>query len=245
MFLHGETRPRAASDWRPEVHDSDGLLIASGSGERLWRPLVNPQRLMVSYFETENPRGFGLLQRDRRFESYEDVETRPERRPTVWITPLTPWSKGQVKLVEIPTPTEYNDNIVAYWIPRALPPPGAPIEFSYKMSFQNDEPLDASLARVTATRIGAGEKDDSRRFVIDFDGGKLKNLPSSTRIKANLNFNPDGHLLQQNVFKNPATGGWRLAFQVKRPKDKSLEMRASLGDDKGALTETWSYQLEP
>jgi glucans biosynthesis protein len=200
---------------------------------------------MVSYFEVENPRGFGLLQRDRRFQSYEDLETRQELRPTAWITPLSPWPKGRVKLVEIPSPSEYNDNIVAYWIPRALPPAGSPIDFAYRIHFQSDEPLDGSLARVSATRIGAGEKDESRRFVVDFEGGKLKNFPSAANLRAAIHVSQDGHLLQQNAFKNPATGGWRLAFQVKRPKDKPLELRAFLQNENEALTETWSFQLEP
>jgi glucans biosynthesis protein len=245
MFLHGEIRGRAASDWRPEVHDSDGLLIATGTGDRIWRPLVNPQKLAVSYFDVQNLRGFGLLQRDRRFPSYEDLETRSELRPTAWITPLSPWPKGHVKLVEIPSPNEYNDNIVAYWIPAALPPAGSPIELSYRISFQSDEPLDGSLARVTATRIGVGEKDESRRFVVDFEGGKLKKLPSTASVKAVIHVAPDGNLLQQNAFKNPVSGGWRLAFQVKRSKEKPLELRAALENEKERLTETWSFQFEP
>jgi glucans biosynthesis protein len=244
MFLHGELRPRTASDWRPEVHDSDGLLIATGAGERIWRPLVNPQKLMVSYFEVEDPRGFGLLQRDRRFQSYEDLETRQERRPTAWITPLAPWLKGHVKLVEIPSPSEYNDNIVAYWVPKGLPPAGSPIELAYRISFQSDEPLDGSLARVSATRTGAGEKDQSRRFVVDFEGGRLKNLPAGASVRAAIYVSQEGQLLQRNAFRNPATGGWRLAFQVKPPKDKPLELRAFLQNEKETLTETWSFQLE-
>jgi glucans biosynthesis protein len=245
MFLHGEVRAPAVADWRPEVHDSDGLLIATGNGSRIWRPLVNPQRLMLSYFDVQNLRGFGLLQRDRRFQNYEDLETRAELRPTAWITPLSPWPKGQVKLVEIPSPNEHNDNIVAYWIPGALPAAGAPIEFSYRISFQSDEPFEGRLARVSATRLGPGEKDESRRFVVDFEGGKLKNLPATAAVKAVIDVAQDGGLLQQNVFKNPVTGGWRLAFQVKRPKEKPLELRAVLQDEKEALTETWSFQLEP
>src|SRR5258706_14133524 len=106
MFLYGEEKPRPPGDWRPEVHDSDGLSIALGTGEWIWRPLVNPQKLRMSYFEAENPRGFGLLQRDRNFHDYEDLETRHELRPNAWIVPGGPWGKGQIKLVEIPSPKE-------------------------------------------------------------------------------------------------------------------------------------------
>lgn len=250
MFLYGEERPRPPGEWRPEVHDSDGLSIASGTGEWLWRPLVNPEKLQISYFELENPRGFGLLQRDRRFSNYEDLETRQELRPNAWITPIGNWGKGQIKLVEIPSPKETNDNIVAYWIPRNLPPPGQAIEISYRIHFQNHDPLDIASGRVTATRVGVGDKEELKRFILDFDGGKLKNLPAHAPLKALISVGQDGQLVQPNVFKNPVTGGWRLAFQVKPPKDKPLQLRAFLQYEKDAtakdtLTETWSYMLQP
>jgi glucans biosynthesis protein len=250
MFLYGEEKPRPPGDWRPEVHDSDGLSIASGTGEWLWRPLINPEKLQISYFELDNPRGFGLLQRDRRFSDYEDLETRHELRPNAWITPIGNWGKGQVKLVEIPSPKETNDNIVAYWIPRNLPPVGQPIEISYRIHFQSDDPIDVASGRVTATWVGIGDKDDLRRFVLDFEGGKLKSLPTDATVKPVISIGPDGQLVQQNSSKNPVTGGWRVAFQVKAPKDKPLQLRAFLQYEKDpttkdALTETWSYMLQP
>jgi periplasmic glucans biosynthesis protein len=250
MFLFGEEQPRPPGDWRPEVHDSDGLSIASATGEWIWRPLVNPEKLQVNYFELENPRGFGLLQRDRRFSNYEDLETRHELRPNAWVMPIGNWGKGQIKLVEIPSPKETNDNIVAYWVPRNLPPLGQPIEIAYRIHFQSDDPLDAGSGRVTATRVGAGDKEDLKRFILDFDGGKLKEVPANAAIKPVISVGPDGQLVQQNILKNSVTGGWRVAFQVKPPKDKPLQLRAFLQYEKDALvkdtlTETWSYLLQP
>jgi glucans biosynthesis protein len=244
MFFYGEDKPRPQWHWRPEVHDSDGLMIASGAGEWIWRPLGNPEKLRISYFELDNPRGFGLLQRDRRFSNYEDLETRHELRPSAWITPLNNWGKGQIKLVEIPTEKETNDNIVAYWIPKALPPAGHPIEVAYRIYFQNDDPLDSSTGRVIATRLGGGDKEGSIRFVLDFDGAKLRALPAGSAVKPVIHVGQDGQLAQQSIVKNPTNGTWRLAFQVKPPKGKPLELRAFLQHDKYALTETWSYQLE-
>ena len=246
MFLFGEEKPRPVSDWRPEVHDSDGLLISSATGEWIWRPLVNPGKLLISYFELENPRGFGLLQRDRRFQNYEDVETRHELRPSAWITPDGGWSKGRVKLVEIPSPKETNDNVVAYWVPKNLPSVGQPIDFAYSISFQTEDPLDAASGRVTATRVSVPEQDDSKRFfVLDFAGGKLKALPASAKVQALISVGQDGQILQQNVYKNAVTGGWRVTFQVRPPKEKPLELRAYLKYEKDVLSETWSYLLEP
>lgn len=246
MFLFGEEKPRPLSDWRPEVHDSDGLLISSATGEWIWRPLANPGKLLISYFDLENPRGFGLLQRDRSFQNYQDLETRHELRPSAWITSDGGWGKGRIKLVEIPSPKETNDNIVAYWVPKDLPPVGQAIEFAYTVTFQSEDPLDAASGRATATRISAPEKDDSKRFfVIDFEGGKLKALPASANVKAQISVGQDGQLLQQNIYKNAATGGWRVTFQIKPPKDKPLELRAYLQHEKDVLSETWSYLLEP
>ena len=244
MFLYGQER-RMPGDWRPEVHDSDGLLIETGTGERIWRPLANPERLRVSYFEVENPRGFGLMQRDRNFHGYEDLEARYDLRPSGWIAPVGNWGKGQVKLVEIPTAKESNDNIVAYWLPRSLPPAGQPIELAYQLRFQSDDPATGQAGRVTATRIGVGDAENTRRLVVDFDGARLNTLPGDAPVKAVISVSDDAQILQQSVFKNTVTGGWRLAFQVKAPKDKSLEFRAFLQSDKDTLTETWTYQLSP
>jgi glucans biosynthesis protein len=248
MFLFGEEKPRPPGEWRPEVHDSDGLSIASGSGEWIWRPLANPAKLQLSYFEVDNPRGFGLLQRDRRFSNYEDLETRHELRPNAWVTPVGNWGKGQVKLVEIPSPKETNDNIVAYWVPGNLPAPGQPIDIAYRIHFQSDDPLDAASGRVTATRLGSGDKEGLKRFILDFEGAKLKKLPAKTPLKAAITLGQEGQLVQQSLVKNPVTGGWRLAFQVEPPRNKPLHLRAFLYQEndaleKDTLTETWTYML--
>jgi glucans biosynthesis protein len=171
-------------------------------------------------------------------------------RPNAWITPLGNWGQGQIKLVEIPSPKEINDNIVAYWIPKNLPAMGQPIDLAYRIHFQSEEAIDSASGRVTATRIGIGDKEDLRRFVLDFEGGKLKNLPVNAPVKPVISVEPDGELVQQNSSKNPVTGGWRVAFQVKTPKDKPLQLRAFLQYEKNpatkeALSETWNYELQP
>ena len=244
MFFFGEEKPRPPQDWRPEVHDSDGLLMHSGTGEWLWRPLGNPEKLRISYFEFDNPRGFGLLQRDRDFRNYQDLEARHELRPNAWVVPNGAWGRGIVKLVEIPSPNETNDNMVAYWLPRGLPPEGQPLDLVYRIYFDGNGPTDLLVGRVTATRIGAGDKEDWKRFVVDFEGGKIKTLPDSALVKAVVTLGQNGQLMQQNVARNAVTGSWRLAFQVKPEKGKPLEMRAYLQSGKDILTETWSYQLE-
>ena len=245
MFFYGEERARPAGQWRPEVHDSDGLLIHSANGEWLWRPLINPDRLLMNMFQVDGLRGFGLLQRDRAFSAYEDLGAHYELRPSAWITPIGDWGKGQVKLVQIPTANEYNDNIVAYWLPGALPPVGQPIELAYRIDVESDDPVPAARGRTTATRVGDGDAAGVRRVVLDFEGGTLKQLGATADVKPVVWTGPEGQLTQQNAFKNTVTGGWRLAFQLKQQKGKPVELRASLQHKGEAITETWSYLLLP
>jgi glucans biosynthesis protein len=172
------------------------------------------------------------------------LETRHELRPTAWVAPVGNWGKGHVKLVEIPSRKETNDNIVAYWLPGVTPAVGQAMDIAYRIDFQSTDLADAGLGRVTAMRIGAGDKEEWKRFVIDFEGQKLRSLGRSTPVKAIINVGPDGLLVQQNLLRNPVNGGWRLSFQVRPPKGKPLELRAFLQSGERALSETWSYQLE-
>ncbi|HFK7159642.1 TPA: glucans biosynthesis glucosyltransferase MdoH [Escherichia coli] len=139
MFLFGPNQPSPANNYRPELHDSNGLSIHAGNGEWIWRPLNNPKHLAVSSFSMENPQGFGLLQRGRDFSRFEDLDDRYDLRPSAWVTPKGEWGKGSVELVEIPTNDETNDNIVAYWTPDQLPEPGKEMNFKYTITFSRDE----------------------------------------------------------------------------------------------------------
>jgi glucans biosynthesis protein len=130
MYWYSETVKPAAVDWRPEVHDSDGLAMWTGAGERIWRPLNNVARITVSSFFDQHPRGFGLLQRDRQFDHYLDG-VRYDRRPSAWVEPLGDWGQGAVELVEMPTDDEIDDNVVAYWCPAQPTQAGDRIALSY------------------------------------------------------------------------------------------------------------------
>ena len=153
--------------------------------------------------------------------------------------------KGFVKLVEIPSRKETNDNIVSYWIPRAVPAPGQPLEIAYRLSLQSNDPVASVMGRAIAMRIGNGDREDWKRVVVDYEGDKLAALSESTPVQAVIALGQDGQLVQQTVFRNTVTRGWRLSFQIKPVSGKPLEMRAYLRNGKETLTETWSYQLEP
>lgn len=250
MYMHGENQPRPVGEWRPEVHDSDGLLMANGDGERIWRPLANMQRLRMSGFSLENPRGFGLLQRDRHFHSYEDLETRQELRPSLWVVPKGDWGKGRVKLTEIPSESEANDNIVAYWVPDQWIAEGRPLVFEYGLRWGFEDPAGQDGGRITATRIATGDREgvarvrDATRFLIDFQGEQLAALGADQAPAGVVSVGAGGELVDQQIIKNDVTGGWRLVFKVRPPKDQPLELRAFLKKDNETLSETWSYLHE-
>jgi len=249
MFYFGENSARTAEDYRPEVHDSDGLLMASETGEWIWRPVRNPRRLQVSSFDLAAAQGFGLLQRDRDFDHYQDLEARPDLRPSLWVKPREGFDKGKVELVEIPTHSDTNDNVVAFWRPEARPEPGSALSFSYRTYWYGRDVDRPPAARAVATRHDRGTFENAHRFIVDFEGGRLAGLAPAKVLRAVVTLGTgdpqQAELLEQQVVKNTVTGGWRLVFQVRLLGDQPLEMRAflQLGDE--ALTETWSYVVEP
>ena len=249
MFFFGEGTARRFDDFRPEVHDSDGLLVAFGGGEWLWRPLDNPRELRVSGFEARDPKGFGLLQRERDFDHHQDLETRAELRPSLWVAPSGGWGAGRVELVEIPTDDEGHDNVVAFWVPETPVETGKELAFTYDLWWFLEDPTRPPGGRSVATRRDKGTFEDGRRFIVDFEGGRLESLPADTIVRGviTLGGGPEigERLLEQHVVKNPVTGGWRLSFQVRPPEDKPLELRAFLQKGEQALTETWAWRVDP
>ncbi|MFI5399184.1 MAG: glucan biosynthesis protein [Candidatus Binatia bacterium] len=248
MFFHGENTIQPIVDFRPEVHDSDGLLLNFSSGEWLWRPLDNPRTLQVNTLQMQHPKGFGLIQRDRDFDHHQDLETRTDLRPSVWISTEGDWGDGAVELVEIPTDTDIRDNIVAYWVPRQQPMPGEPAAFSYTMYWYDDEPTRPPGGRVVATRRDWGMVPNAHRFVLDFDSEVLHALPADRAPRGVVTIvggDAAAELLDQHVVKNPVTGGWRLTFQIRPKQPAPIELRAFLESGGQALSETWSYAILP
>jgi glucans biosynthesis protein len=256
MFLFGENDRRMASDWRPEIHDSDGLALSTGSGERLWRPLMNPAGTRVNSYFDENPRGFGLLQRDRNFDHYQDDGAFYERRPSLWVEPKKGadggWGKGAVQLVELAAPDETHDNIVAFWNPAAMPEAGREMLFSYRMYWGTVMPSVPQLAQVIATRTGVGgvvgqkRKYFSWRFAVDFAGGELAALAKNEDVKPMISASR-GTIEIASARPQAEIAGFRAMFDIK-PTDDSIEpidLRLYLSLHGQPLTETWIYQWMP
>lgn len=244
MFMYGENQPGGPEQFRPEVHDSDGLAIASGNGEWIWRPLVNPRRLLTTSFSLPAARGFGLMQRDRAFTSYEDLEARYELRPSLWVEPASNWAAGRIELVQIPTPDETNDNIVAYWVPTEPPKAGEAWSFSYRVLALRSTDRRPPTAWTAQSRRGRGFQplqDDVVKFNVDFEGPALARLPAGTEVEVELSLT-NGVRQLLVVHPNEVRGGWRVVVQAKRTdKDKPMELRAHLRRGNEVLSETWSY----
>ena len=221
-------------------------------------PLREPlSRLAVSAFSVENPRGFGLMQRTRDFGRYEDLDDRYELRPSGWVETRGDWGKGHVELVEIPTPDETNDNIVAFWSPEKQPEPGQSLDLEYRLHFSMDEPSlhDPELAWVQQTRISTGDvkqanlirqPDGSTALVVDFVGPVLEKLAEDAPVSTRVSVDDNAELVENNLRYNTVTKGWRLTLRVKvRDPARPVEMRAALVDGDKTLSETWTYQIPP
>lgn len=255
MFWYGEDRAQASPDWRPEIHDSDGLAIWTGAGERIWRPLSNPSRVVTSVFSDENPKGFGLIQRDRDFDHYHDDQAHSERRPSVWVEPLGAWGRGSVRLVEIPTRSETDDNIVAFWTPEAPVKAGGAIDLTYRLHWTGDAPATPDLAQVVATRTGRpGEPgkaavDQGRKIAIEFRGENLVLLREAIDIEADVTVrNGQVRLLSHypGAREQASTDGlWRVNFDVTPDGAEPADVRVVLRQKGRALSETWTALVFP
>jgi len=237
MFLFDALDRGGVDDYRRAVHDSNGLMMLTGRGEELWRPITNPQTLQVSQFADTSPRGFGLMQRTRRLSDFEDLEARYEKRPSLWVEPIGDWGEGVIELVEIPTKDEVHDNIVAFWRPKQPLRAKSEHGFTYRLHWAADAPTTSALARFTASRSGAGGAG-VRLFVLDAAGGALKALAADAQPRLAVSTDK-GKIQHAVVHPNPEEGSWRLSFELLPEDAKAAELRAQLLMGDTPLTETW------
>ncbi len=250
MFWYAKHNRRMAADWRPEIHDSDGLAVWAGSGERIWRPLNDPVGVQTSTFYDVHPKGFGLLQRERRFAAYEDDGAFYDKRPSVWVEPVGDWGEGAVQLVEIPTDDEIHDNIVAYWVPKEPFRAGSRRDMRYRLHWRLAEPYPAPLARVIATRLGAGgipgqpRPKGTVKYVVEFQGGKLGQYSRRGDVDLTVSA-PSGFIERQAIYPVVGTDKWRAMFDFTAASEIPTDIRLYLHKGSEALSETWLFQHLP
>jgi glucans biosynthesis protein len=249
MFWYGEGNRRQGIDWRPEIHDSDGLALWTGAGERLWRPLANPSSPITNSFADRAPRGFGLFQRDRHFDHYQDDGAFYDKRPNLWVEPQGDWGEGAVTLYEIPTVREYEDNIVAFWTPAKAATAGSHYALDYRLRWIAGDPAPSPLAEVvdcwtgTAGPAGTDPIPGAARLVADFVGESLRGLTRTSGVEPVVSV---GHARLLSAVAYPVVGmsaRWRLIVDVALDHGGPADLRAYLKHDSGALSETLLYQL--
>lgn len=265
MFLYSETTNGRAGDYRPEIHNSDGLLMHTEEGEWLWNPLANPDRLTVNRYTLENPRGFGLMQRDDNFDHYQDLAARYDMRSSLWIEPQGSWEDGHVELVEIPGSEDYHGNIVAFWVPgngmRIDSENG--MEVAYRLYWMTPGVTPHDLGKVSATRMLKPANSDTIQFIVDFEGERLNALPADTGLACIVETPEQYPVVERRLVKNDVTSGWRLFLKIRRPPKEGilgglLSPRSANGDAvrfkallkqgenlPDPLTETWVFDLQP
>jgi len=245
MFFFGANQRSGREDYRPQVHDSDGLSIHASTTEWIWRPLVNPKRLLVTSFATTDPVGFGLMQRERWFGHYQDLEARYDLRPSGWVEPKGSWGPGRIELVQIPVPDETNDNIVAYWVPDRAPKPREAFAYGYRVHWQKDREMRPPIGWVRETRRGRGymrSEDGAIELHVDFEGQTLARIPAAATVDVALSIDANGEVLERHTVRNDVTGGRRLVVRLRRvDRGKPVELRAYLKHGNDIVTETWNY----
>lgn len=245
MYFFAPNDRLGIDDHRLQVHDSDGLSIWRGPGEVLWRPLVNPRELRISVFGEENPRGFGLLQREREFLAYGDLDARYDRRPNLWVEPKGAWSKGSVRLIEIPILSDTHDNIVTFWTPEAPVRAGNELRVAYSLLWSLQPPIETGLMRVTATRIGRGGQpgsdDPLRRVLVEFaPPPNSPPVPDPPEVVVQCG---GAECLLASLRRNEFSNGWQATFDV-RPGNGAVELRCYLTQGGRPVSETWLYRLD-
>lgn len=241
MFYFAASDRVGIDDYRRAVHDSDGLMMATGRGETVWRPLANPHKLQISSFSDTSPRGFGLVQRHRQLSDYEDLEAHYERRPSLWVEPIGDWGEGQVQLLEIPTKDEVHDNIVAFWRPKQKLLAKSEVNYTCRLHWSDLPPVHDQLARFTAFRAGAGTVQGARLFVLDLAGDNLKALQPDAKPQADISADK-GKVANVVALAAPELGGWRISFELLPEGADLIELRLVLMNGDAKLSETWLYR---
>jgi glucans biosynthesis protein len=237
MFLFDETNRGHLDDYRPEVHDSDGLMIDSNSGEQIFRQLANPIQLQVSTFTTLPPKGFGLVQRSRDQSDFQDFENQYERRPSAWIEPKGDWGPGAVELVEIPSGRESNDNIVAFWRPAHGLTANHPAHYEYRITWLAEPALPKNLGKIVATRSGASLDGRRRVFLLDVVGAGEKIDGLRLDLAAST-----GRISNATLMSNASIHGLRASFEIDPNNADLIELRLRVMRGDKPVTETWLYR---
>lgn len=248
MFRSGPQDITPFDDFRPRVYDSEGLAIWTGSGDRIWRPLINPDRVQFSVFVDESPKGFGLVQRNRDFRDFQDLQARYDLRPSLWVETKGEWGPGSIDLVELPSPNEYNDNIVAFWQPKEPLAPGKSYTYRYRLHWCWEPPVQSNVATVTYTKIAKASKPGWHACHLDIRAPRgFKFCDDFSRICPNKRDNlrvtaSKGKIGEIYFEQNPVLGGYRLSFDFWTDGIEQTDLRCVVLSQDRPISEIWTYR---
>ena len=241
MFFYGENAMHKPPDYRPEVHDSDGLLVFASTNHCVWRPLDNPASPRPArVYAFDQPVRFALMQRDRSFDHYQDIGAAYHLRPSALVE-LGPWGSGSLVFYTFPAQRETVDNVAVFWQPKVSPVAGVPYETEYALHFTSSEPSPRGI--VVATRCGwALSATNQYECVVDFGGKLLAGLKDVDPVKAVVDAGDAQTVCQTILEKNNFNGTWRLFVRFLPPTvPQGSVFRAHLEMEGRVLTETWEY----
>lgn len=229
-------------DYRPNVSEVCGLQMLTGNDEWVWRPVTNPGSLQISSFQDNKPKGFGCLLRDRDFEDYADEDNQWEKRPSLWIEPIGDWAEGFVQLMEIPSQSDANDNILCFWRPKDSLKGGTEVSFAYRQFWCWDPPARPDLAQTRHSRSGTNGK--RQRFFVEFAGDVLGKADVANAISPTLTAGA-GSITMMRTFADPDQKSYRLLFELDPGSADSSELRLVLQANGKPVSETWLYRWTP
>jgi glucans biosynthesis protein len=238
-YLFGPLDHRHGDDVRPSVYDIGGLQILTGAGEWLWRPIASRDTLQISAFGDVNPRGFGFLQRARVFDAFDDDDAHWELRPSLWIEPIGDWGQGEVILLEIPSDSENNDNVIAQWRPKAGLAAGATISFAYRQFWCWTPPARPALATVASSR--AGKIGNRRRFIVEFVADLFADPQKAAEVSAAVEAGP-GQIVATRLYAYKERRSVRVVFDLDPGSASYCELRLVLKAAGQPASETWLYR---
>jgi len=247
MFWFGENTSNTFGDFRPEVHKSDGLLFQTDSGEWIWRPLSWIASSRVNVFANAGPKGYGLMQRDRDFSHYQDLNSLFHQMPSVWVQPVKGFNQGAVSLIQQPTHNDQSDNVMAYWSPKTSPRPLEPVEIEYVLRWMTYSPELPPVGRCVSTRVDLQDEANRREIFLDFAGGPLDKVKQGEMPTPEV-LSPNGAATISNVKieRNEFGKSWRVSFLAERNEEKKpIELRCRVLVNGAPASETWTYTWNP
>lgn len=246
MFWFGENTSNTFGDFRPEVHDSDGLLMHRSTGEWVWRPLAWARQTQVNVFADDHPKGFGLMQRDRDFNHYQDLEAVYHKRPGIWVQPEWGFDKGAVRLVQLATKDEYMDNVVAFWTPAEPPPLLQPVRIEYVLRWISEADDLPPTGRVISTRVDDQDKPYYRHFFLEFAAAPNAPWNPGEMPTVDCASSTGATITELKAEWNDFNKSWRVSFYASTPENnKPHELTCRLLAGEKPVTETWSYTWMP